>query len=188
MVHVEELGDGLWTMPVPQSWGTSDGRLVTMTTPTAASRSPRIRRWYWKVVYVVVAAILVYLIAAVPVGVGGAGVLRSVLGFVLILIGARLFRGPDEDVAPPRARWRMTAGVLWGVVLGAVCAVIAIVSVVGYVGLTTSALAHKDVVDLPALLVTALLTAVLAYLYFGSSRRLVLARRAKALADARGSR
>ncbi len=154
-----------------------------MTNQTASSGTPRIRPWYVKLAYVLASCALVYLVAAIPVGPGGGGILRSALAFVLILFGTRLFRGPDEDNSP-RTWWRMTERVPAGVVLGTLFALVAIFSAVGYVGLTLSTLAHKDVVDLPALLVNAVLAALLAYLYYGSSRRIVLERRAKVLAEA----
>jgi hypothetical protein len=156
-----------------------------MTNETAGSRAPRIRPWYGKFGYVAASCALVYLIAAVPVGAGGAGILRSVLAFVLIVVGARVFRGVNEELLPPRPWWRMTAGVLSGVVLGSLTALVALLSAVGYVGLTVSTLPHKDVVDLPALLVNAVLAAILAYLYFGSSWRIAHERRARLLAEAR---
>jgi hypothetical protein len=124
-----------------------------------------------KFAYVVVSLVLVYLIAAIPVGPGGGGILRSALAFVLILVGARLFRGADEADSA-RAWWRMTARVPAGLVLGSLFALVAIFSVAGYAGLTASTLAHKDVVDLPALLVNFVLSAIASYLYFGSSWRI----------------
>jgi hypothetical protein len=143
-----------------------------MTNQPTDRKAPRLRTWYLKLGYIVASCLLVYLIAAIPVGAGGGGILRSALAFILILLGSRLFRGPDEDDSP-RQWWRMTARVPAGVVLGSLCALIAIVSVAGYVGLTVSTIAHKDVVDLPALLVNAVLAAILSYLYYGSSLRLV---------------
>jgi hypothetical protein len=157
-------------------------RLVAMTNETNGGRNVRLRQWYGKLAYVVVAAILVYLATAIPLGAGGGGILRSVLAFVLVLLGARIFRGAGEEVAPARAWWRMTAAVPSGILLGSLCTVIAVVSAIGYVGLTVANLPHKDVTDLPALLVTAVLSAILAYLYFGSSRRLVIARRQQGIA------
>jgi hypothetical protein len=155
-----------------------------MTNDTATRRAPRIRPWYVKLTYVVLSCALVYLVAAIPAGPGGAGILRSVLAFVLVLLGARVFRGVNEDDSA-RAWWRMTAGVPSGFVLGAVCTLVALFGAVGYVGLTVSTLAHKDVVDLPALLVNTVLAAILAYLFFGSSLRIVQERRAKLLAEQR---
>ncbi len=158
-----------------------------MTNQTTPGTTPRIRPWYVKLAYILASCALVYLIAAIPVGPGGGGILRSTLTFVLILFGTRLFRGPDEDNSP-RAWWRMTERVPAGVVLGTLFALVAIISATGYVGLTVSTLAHKDVVDLPALLINAILAAILSYLYFGSSRRIVLQRRAEILAAAQKGR
>ena len=159
-----------------------------MTNPTDPRPAPRLRPWPVKLAYIIASCALVYLIAIIPVGPGGAGILRSTLAFALVLLGARLFRGAGEELAPPRQWWRMTAGTPAGVVLGSLLALVAIVSGTGYVGLTLSTLAHRDVVDLPALLVNTLLAAILAYLYYGSSRRLVLERRAETLAAARKGR
>jgi hypothetical protein len=158
-----------------------------MTNQTAAGRAPRLRPWYTKLTYIVISCALVYLIAVIPVGPGGAGILRSALAFILILLGARVFRGANEDDSP-RPWWRMTARMQAGNVLGALFALIALLSAVGYVGLTVSTLAHKDVVDLPALLVNTVLAAILAYLYFGSSWRMVLARRTEAVEAAQKGR
>jgi hypothetical protein len=162
--------------------------LVAMTNETRSTRSVRLQPWYSKFAYVVVAVAVVYLAPVIPLGAGGAGILRSALAFVLILLGARIFRGVDEEVAPPRAWWRMTSAVPSGILLGAVCAAVALVSIVGYAGLTVATLPHKDVADLPVLLVTAVLSAILAYLYFGSSRRIVVERRERAIVEARAGR
>jgi hypothetical protein len=142
-----------------------------MTNETVPRRIPRIRPWYAKLAYVVVACVLVYLIAAIPAGPGGAGVLRSALAFVLIVLGARVFRGTNEDDSA-RAWWRMTARVPAGIALGSLFALVALLSAAGYVGLTVAALPHMDVVDLPSLLVNVILAAILAYLYCVSSWRI----------------
>jgi hypothetical protein len=158
-----------------------------MTNETTVGRVPRLRPWYLKLAYVVVSCILVYLIAAIPAGPGGAGILRSALTFILILVGARVFRGMDEDDSA-RTWWRMTARVPAGVVLGSVFALVTLLSAVGYVGLVVSTLAHKDVVDLPALLINAVLAAVLSYLYYGSSWRLAHEPPAETVPAARNGR
>jgi hypothetical protein len=159
-----------------------------MTNQTDVPAGPRIRPWPIKLAYVIAACAAVYLIAAIPVGPGGAGLLRSGLAFVLILVGARLFRGIDEDPLPPRPWWRMTAGVRSGIVLGALFALVAIASAAGYVGLSLSTLVQQGTTNLPALLVNTVLAAILAYLYFRSGRRLVLQRRAETLAAAQKGR
>jgi hypothetical protein len=159
-----------------------------MTNRTDAPAGLHIRPWPVKLAYIVASCAAVYLIAIIPVGPVGAGTLRSALAFVLVLLGARLFRGIDEDPSPPRPWWRMTGGVRSGVVLGALFALIAIVSATGYIGLTVSTQVPSGISNLPALLVNTVLAAILAYLYFRSSRRLVVVRREQALADARRER
>jgi hypothetical protein len=159
-----------------------------MTNQTDVPSGPRIRPWPVKLAYVVASIAAVYLIAAIPVGPTWAGILRSVLAFVLILVAARWFRGVDEELLPPRPWWRMTGGVRSGVVLGALFALVAIVSALGYVGLSLSTLVREGTTNLPALLVNTVLSAILAYLYFRSSRRLVLERRAQTLAAAQKGR
>jgi hypothetical protein len=162
-------------------------RLVAMTNPTTHGSALRIRPWWVKAAYVVAGAALVYLVAGIPLGPGSGGILRSGLAFILVVFGARIFRGPDEDDLP-RPWWRMTAGVSGGVLLGSLFALVTFLSASGWVGLTLTTLAHRDVVDLPALLVNTVLAAILAALYFRSSRRLVLARRAEALSAAQRGR
>jgi hypothetical protein len=154
-----------------------------MTNSPQVPSGPRIRPWPVKLAYVVAAAAVVYLIAAIPVGPSGAGILRSATAFVLVLLGARLFRGIDEDPVPPRPWWRMTGGVRSGVVLGSLFALVAIISATGYVGLSLSTLIKQGTTNLPALLVNTILAAILAYLYFRSSRRLVVARREQSLIE-----
>jgi membrane protease YdiL (CAAX protease family) len=154
-----------------------------MMNQTTTSRAPRLRPWYLKLVYFAASCALVYLIAAIPVAPGGAGILRSAFAFVLILVGARVFRGPDEDDSA-RAWWRMTARVPAGILLGSLLALVALVSAAGYVGLMETTLAHKDVVDLPALLVNLVLAAILSYLYYDSSWRLAREPSAEAVAAA----
>jgi hypothetical protein len=141
-----------------------------------------------KLACVVAACAVVWLIAVIPVGPGGAGILRSATAFVLILLGARVFRGADEDVIPPRPWWRMTGGVRSGIVLGSLFALVAITSATGFVGLSLSTLIKRGTTNLPALLVNTVLAAILAYLYFRSSRRLVLVRREHVLDEIRKDR
>jgi hypothetical protein len=159
-----------------------------MTNQTNAPGAIRIRPWPVKLAYVIATCAAVYLIAGIPVGPSGAGILRSALAFVLILVGARIFRGADEEYLAPRPWWRMTGGVQSGVVLGALFALVAIISATGYIGLTLSTLIKQGTTNLPALLVNTVLSAILAYLYFRSARRLVLDRREKLLELARKGR
>jgi hypothetical protein len=159
-----------------------------MTNQTNASPGVRIRPWPVKLAYVAAGCAAVYLIAGIPVGPTGAGILRSALAFVLILVAARIFRGVDEEYAPPRPLWRMTGGVQSGVLLGSFFALVAVISATGYVGVTLSSLAKQSAPNLPALLVNTVLSAILAYLYFRSARRLVVDRREKLIELARKGR
>lgn len=152
-----------------------------MTNSPETPTGPRIRPWPVKLAYVAASAAVVYLIAVVPIGSSGAGILRSATAFVLVLLGARLFRGTGEDPIPPRPWWRMTGGVQSGIVIGSLFALVAITSATGYVGLSLSTLIKRGTTNLPALLVNTILAAILAYLYFRSSRRLVVARREQSI-------
>ena len=153
-----------------------------MTNLPGAPAGPRIRPWPIKLAYIVASCAAVYLVAAIPVGSAGAGILRSGLAFVLVLVGTRLFRGADEDPNAPRLWWRMTGGVRSGVVLGMIFALVAIISGSGFVGLSLSTLAKQSSAVLPPLLVNTVLAAILAFLFFRSSRRLIVERRAGTLA------
>ena len=157
---------------------------MTNQNETNAPTGLRIRPWPIKLASIVAASAAVYLIAAVPVGPAGTGILRSGLAFVLILLGARVFRGAGEELIAPRPWWRMTGGVRSGVVVGVLCAVVAVISATGFVGLSLSTIVRTTAANLPALVVNTILAAILAYLYFRSSRRLVLERRAETLAAA----
>jgi hypothetical protein len=154
-----------------------------MTNSPQAPAGFRIRPWPVKLAYVVASAAVVYLIAAIPVGPSGAGILRSATAFVLVLLGARLFRGIDEDPIPPRPWWRMTGGVRSGIALGVVFALVAFTSGTGYVGLSLSTPIKHGTTNLPALLVNTILAAALAYLYFRSSRRLTILRREQSISE-----
>ncbi len=74
------------------------------------------------------------------------------------------------------------------ILLGSLFTLVAVFSAAGYVGITASTLPHKDTIDLAALLVNAALSAVLAYLYLQCSRKIVVARREEAIANARAGR
>jgi hypothetical protein len=94
-------------------------------------RRLRITRWYWKLLYIGVSGIIVYAVAAVVAdagrgGDGPRGILRSSALFILSIVGSRLFRGKDEDIAEPRAWWRMTGGWIVGYILGLVWLVVTV--------------------------------------------------------------
>ncbi|MEJ1229675.1 MAG: hypothetical protein WDM88_02070 [Galbitalea sp.] len=153
-------------------------------------RLPRIRRWYGKLAYVVVAILIVYLIAllvADPSAAGNdaRGILRSVVAFLLALLATRVFRGVDEDVDAPRPAWRMTGGILAGFVLGVLLALVAIADALETIGLVSGSLAGPGVADPLVPIVMAVLAGVLAYRYLASSLRLRRAQRLALLAQSR---
>lgn len=153
-----------------------------MTNPANPGNALRIRPWPIKLACVVAAGAVSYLFGLIPAGAGGAGILRSGIAFVLVLLGTRAFCGSREDPSSPRPWWRMTGGVRSGVALGVLFALVAIVSASGCLGLTLSISAKQDTSNLPALVLNTVLAAILTFLYFHSSRRLVVARRADSLA------
>lgn len=141
-------------------------------------RQLRITRWYWKLLYVGVSLIIIYLVGAIGdsthAGDGLRGILRAVAVFALTLIGARLFRGRDEDVAPPRPWWRMTGRWLAGFLIAVPWLVITIGSI--GVGLGAAGkLANADTASAGAAL--GLAAGILFLLYLDSSIRLLLLRR-----------
>jgi hypothetical protein len=93
----------------------------------------RIRTPQGKTVYIVVGyigVVLLSILATVAIG-GGVGLAGAAVAFAAFIgVGARLFRGDGEPVAPPRPWWRMTARPLAGFVLAALFGVQAVSSVV----------------------------------------------------------
>ena len=144
----------------------------------------RITRWYWKLLYVIVSVVIIYLIAlfADPsrAGDGLRGILRAVAVLVLTIVAARIFRGHDEDVAPARAWWRMTGGWLVGLII----AVLWLVVTIGGIGVAlgqAGGIATSGTETAGGALGIA--GVVLVLLYGDSSIRLLLLRR-KARAEA----
>ncbi|WP_420369373.1 hypothetical protein [Curtobacterium sp. L1-20] len=76
-----------------------------------------------KVGYVVASAVVevlvVLLLLALDVSPSAVGLLGALWFLATVLVGVRVFRGPGEPVAPPRAWWRMTAGPVVGYLLAA---------------------------------------------------------------------
>lgn len=82
-------------------------------------------------------------------GVAAAGSVVAVLAFwAWIVVGARLFRGDDEPVDPPRAWWRLTAKPTAGFVIAGLLGVQVLGAVVTawVAGLATDAGVRSDVV------------------------------------------
>lgn len=73
----------------------------------------RIIRWELKLLFVVGALLIGFPISAVLYAVGvpplAVGLVNTVVGMALLLLGARIFRGRGEAVESPRSWWRMTA-------------------------------------------------------------------------------
>ena len=119
-----------------------------------------------KVGYVVGAVVIEVLGMLLLAALGLPGALVPFIGalwsLAIVVVGVRVFRGPDEPVEPPRAWWRMTAGPVVGFLLAAYFLVDAIVAR----GLTTSA------VDAGGLVTSVLIAAA----YAGSSVTLLVLR------------
>lgn len=119
-----------------------------------------------KVGYVVAVVVVEVLLALLLWAVGlpdGAVPSLSAVGLVaMVVVGVRLFRGPGEPVAPPRAWWRMTAGPVSGYLLAAYFAADAVVAR----GLVSGS------VDVAGVVVSVLV----ALAYAGSSTTLVVLR------------
>ena len=76
-----------------------------------------------KVGYVVGAVVIevlgMLLLAALGVPESLAPFIGSLWFLAIVVVGVRVFRGPDEPVEPPRAWWRMTARPFAGFLLAA---------------------------------------------------------------------
>jgi cytochrome c biogenesis protein CcdA len=159
------------------------------TPPTPAPRIPRLRQWYWKFAYIVVAVTIYYLGGALASTSNARGILRSALVFVLILLAARVFRGATELGDEPRPWWRMTGRPLAGFVLGSVFGLATIALVFYAFGVETEKAVHAFRSQEPYVIVTAVIFAALAALYLTSSLRLrALEREARLAEDSARSR
>jgi hypothetical protein len=156
------------------------------TDPTSARPALlRIRQWYAKMLYIIAAIAIWYFGGGLPPTDFSRGILRSALVFVLFIVAARVFRSTAETDEQPRPWWRMTGRPLAGFVLGSVLAVAVIVLCLNAYGVETMRslllYAGEDVFDV----VTAVLCAALAVLYFTSSARLRAIARAERREDER---
>jgi hypothetical protein len=134
-------------------------------------RLPRLRQWYTKMLYVIVAIALWYFLGGLSSNELFDGLLRSVIIFVAFVVATRVFRGADET-SGPRAWWRATAKPRAGFVLGSVLVLVMIIFGVNAYGVETMPklllYSGQDVFDA----VSALLCALLAVFYFTCSIRL----------------
>ncbi|WP_291050745.1 hypothetical protein [Herbiconiux sp.] len=137
----------------------------------------RIRKTGWKTAYVVVGWLVVTAVGWLVYGLGLSAPLLSVVGSVLflalVLVGARIFRGQDEPVTPPRAWWRMTAKPTAGFVLGTYFALSLLWDVVLAILDPTGQFPGRRNADVTTVVLGAIGSAPLVFLYLNSSIRLV---------------
>lgn len=133
----------------------------------------RIVRWELKLAYVVGVWLAGFLIAALFDVVHApwfvALPLQSAVTVTGVLFGARIFRGKDEPIEPPRPWWQMTARPTLSRRLGILFVVLAVFGlpylVMSLIGIVTS-LTPFEWLDVVAF------NALLAYLYLNSAARL----------------
>jgi hypothetical protein len=144
----------------------------------------RILRWPFKLVYIFaaygVSVGLVRLVSLLHVG----GIVADVFSFILLtgafVYGARVFRGRDEDVAAPRAWWRMTTRRPLSKRLGVLFTVLAGLELIGVLlGILTLAgvgMGRLSATDDNTVSVTfaTVQLGILAFLYLNSARHLPL--------------
>ncbi len=135
-------------------------------------RTWRITTWWGKLIYVfgawfVAVRALDVLFGLIGVGGLASSVLFLVYDFAVLLIGARIFRGKREPVAPTRPWWQMTARQKLSNNLGSWLAVLTTLAVVGLVISFFTGLGPK--LDIVVLVVY---VGVPAYLYLNSAARL----------------
>jgi uncharacterized membrane protein YfcA len=145
---------------------------MNTATPRTRTILPRLRRWYWKLLYVVVGVAIYYIGGGVPPTDTSRGILRSVLVFLLFLLAARVFRSVDEPGDEPRPWWRMTGAPFAGFVLGVVFGLGAIVFAVSAYGVETVKAVRAFRSQEPIDIVSVVLFAALSVLYLTSSVRL----------------
>lgn len=145
---------------------------MNTVTPRSGTILPRLRRWYWKLVYIVVGVAIYYIGGGVAPTDASRGILRSVLLFLLVVLAARVFRSADEPGDEPRPWWRMTGAPFAGFILGVVFGLGAIVFAISAYGLETVKAVRVFRSQEPIDIVSAVLFAALSVLYLTSSVRL----------------
>lgn len=135
----------------------------------------RITRWELKLVYALGAAALVWTIGGLAGSLDAPPVVGSLIGTPVLLgaylLGARVFRGRGEAVAPPRPWWQMTARAKLSRRLGILFAAGVVVLIIG-IGLDLAGVRRITVGGWPTSIVAVVENSVLAYLYLGSAIRL----------------
>ncbi|GAA1804548.1 hypothetical protein [Agromyces neolithicus] len=133
----------------------------------------RIVRWELKLLYVAAAFGIGYPVRALLFAAGAApfvpGLVDALVTIGAFVLGARLFRGNGEAIAPPRPWWRMTAWPTLSKNLGILFAFVAVSFVLIAVRVVQSDVQVYSLVDSG---IGALQFAVLAFLYLNSAVRL----------------
>ena len=133
----------------------------------------RIVRWEFKLLYVAAAFGIGYPLRALLFAAGAPTFVASILDALVTIgafvLGARLFRGDGEKVAPPRPWWRMTAWPTLSRNLGILFAFMSVSFVLTAVRVVQTAIPIYSIVDSS---IGALQFAVLAFLYLNSAVRL----------------
>ncbi|MGI9822669.1 hypothetical protein [Agromyces sp. Marseille-Q5079] len=138
----------------------------------------RIVRWEIKVLYVVLAWIVGYVVVDLVRSIGAPVVVVSLVGlattFVSFALAVRIFRGADEPVEPPRPWWRMTAWPTLSRRLGILFTVLAVVCTVGITLAVAGVPGTESTLDvgLAAAIEVAVTCAALAFLYLNSAVRM----------------
>lgn len=139
----------------------------------------RIVRWYFKLLYaagVWVAGypvIGIFALLSAPSIFGSVG--NSLVTLAGIILGARIFRGKDEPVAPRRPWWRMTARRTLSRVVGIIAVVSVLSTVAVFIGAAIGSepsIRALDRITLQDGVVSTIFAAVLAFLYLNSAARL----------------
>jgi hypothetical protein len=138
----------------------------------------RIVRWYSKFLYVVGALLVGHAVDALLDALHTPGLVSGLLNAAVtlasVILGARLFRGRDEPVEPPRAWWRMTARPRLSRVLGIIAAIdsasIVLISISAALGGERS-VQLLDRLTYEEAAINAVLGAIIAFLYLNSAVR-----------------
>ena len=133
----------------------------------------RIVRWEFKLLFVAAAFGIGYPLRALLFAAGAPTFVASIVDALVTIgafvLGARLFRGDGEKVAPPRPWWRMTAWPMLSRNLGILFAFMSVSFVLTAVRVVEAATPIYSIVDSS---IGALQFAVLAFLYLNSAVRL----------------
>ena len=139
----------------------------------------RITRWYFKLLYVIGAWLVGIpaqgLLAALNAPALVSSLLLTAITLASVFVGARVFRGRGEPVAPRRPWWKMTARPLLSRVLGIIStlflASILFLAITATLGVDESveSLGSTPILDTT---INVVLMAVLAFLYLNSAIRL----------------